>query len=84
MLLTTILYFSIYQYSKAKELRIENQNKIALLHGFQAINANELITNKEIFHQNIADVVFTKAYREKNPQNLPIDKVIDLIKISQK
>lgn len=84
ILFSTFLYFSIFQYSKAKELRIENQNKIALLHGFQAINANELITNKEIFHQNISDVVFTKAYKEKNPKNLPIDKVIDLIKISQK
>ena len=84
ILFSTFLYFSVLQYSKAKELRIENQNKIALLHGLQAINANELITNKEIFHQNIADVVFTKAYREKNPQNLPIDKVIDLIKLSKK
>ncbi len=83
ILLSSFLYFSIFQYSKAKELRIENQNKMALLHGFQAINSNELITNKDIFNQNISDVVFTKAYREKNQKNLPIDKVIDLIKLSK-
>jgi hypothetical protein len=83
IILFSFLYFSIWQYWKAKELRIENQNKIALLHWFQAINSNIWITNKEIFHQNISDVVFTKAYRDKNSQNLPIDKIIDLIKLTK-
>jgi len=42
VLLSTFLYFSIYQYSKSKKLRIENSNKIALLHWFSAIRADIL------------------------------------------
>ncbi len=37
--LFSFLYFSVHQYSKAKNLRIENQNKIALIHGYQAFQA---------------------------------------------
>lgn len=84
ILLLTFLYFAIYQYSKAKKLRIENQNKIALLHGFQAIRAEKWDwVAKTRFYDNIANVVFTSVY-DKNEkhidQNLPIDRIIDLVK----
>lgn len=84
ILLSTFLYFSIYQYSKSKKLRIENSNKIALLHWFSAIRAD---TWKDIdkwrFYDNVANVVFDKVYPDKEI-NLPIDKIIDLAKIINK
>ncbi len=85
IILFSFLYFSIYQYSKAKQLRIENQNKIAMLHGFQAIKT-DLSTwiEKWRFYNNIADVVFSKVYIWKNNNNLPIDKIIEIIKLTKK
>lgn len=84
ILLSTFLYFSIYQYSKSKKLRIENSNKIALLHWFYAIRTD---TWKDIdkwrFYDNVANVVFDKVYPDKE-SNLPIDKIIDLAKIINK
>lgn len=84
ILLSTFLYFSIYQYSKSKKLRIENQNKIALLHWLIALRtdtSNDF--DKNIFYNNIANVVFDKIYNEKD-NNLPIDKIIDLAKLINK
>lgn len=84
ILLSTFLYFAIYQYSKSKRLRIENQNKVALLHWFIALrNDTSSDFNKEVFYSNIASVVFDKVYQEKGA-NLPIDKIIDLINLINK
>ncbi|QFR39353.1 pentapeptide repeat-containing protein [Candidatus Gracilibacteria bacterium 28_42_T64] len=84
ILLSSFLYFSIYQYSKSKKLRIENSNKIALLHGFSAIRSD---TGKDMdkgrFYDNVANVVFDKVYPDKEI-NLPVDKIIDLAKIINK
>lgn len=80
-LLITFLYFSIYQYSKSKKLRIENQNKVALLHWFIALRTDTWTDfKKDFFYDNIANVVFDKVYQEKEA-NLPIDKIIDLMNI---
>lgn len=85
IILFSFLYFSIYQYSRAKQLRIENQNKIALLHWFQALRAepNDWI-QKQSFYDNIANVVFTKVYQTKTSKDLPIDKVLDLVTMISK
>lgn len=81
ILLVTFLYFCISQYSKAKKLRIENQNKIAMIHGFQALRAETWDgIGKWRFYDNIANVVFTPVFEDKNSANLPIDKVLDLVK----
>jgi len=82
----TFLYFSIYQYSKAKEMRIENQNKIALLYGFQALKSEvEWWYNNQRFYNNIADVVFTKVYNWKwKHDNFPVDKIIDIVNFVNK
>ncbi|MDD3793466.1 MAG: pentapeptide repeat-containing protein [Candidatus Gracilibacteria bacterium] len=77
----SFLYFSIVQYSNTKKLRIENQNKIAMIHGFQALRAEKGDgVEKGRFYNNIANVVFKSIYEEKNQGNLPIDKIIDLVK----
>jgi len=84
ILLSTFLYFSIYQYSKSKKLRIENSNKIALLHWYIAIKTEKSAwINKWRFYDKVADVVFSKVYEWKET-NLPIDKLIDIIKIIDK
>lgn len=84
LLLVTFLYFSIYQYSKSKKLRIENQNKVALLHWFIALRTDTWTDyKKELFYNNIANVVFDKIYQGKE-NNLPIDKIIDLVKLLEK
>lgn len=84
ILLSTFLYFSIYQYSKSKRLRIENSNKIALLHWFYAIRTDTWKDmDKWRFYDNVANVVFDKVYPDKE-YNLPIDKIIDLAKIINK
>jgi len=84
ILLSTFLYFSIYQYSKSKKLRIENQNKVALLHWFIALRTDNWSDfDKSKFYNNIANVVFDKVYQEKE-NNLPVDKIIDLVKVIDK
>lgn len=84
ILLSTFLYFSIYQYSKSKKLRIENSNKVALLHWFYAIRTDTWKDmDKWRFYDNVANVVFDKVYPDKEI-NLPIDKIIDLAKIINK
>lgn len=69
----------MYQYSKAKQLRIENQNKIAILHWFQALRAEkwDWVENWR-FYDNIANVVFTKVYSKKVSNDLPVDKLVEL------
>ena len=86
ILLSSFLYFSIYQYSKAKQLRIENQNKVALLHWLQALRSDTTEwMEKWRFYDNIANVVFTKVYNSKEKeQNLPIDKLIEVVNIIKK
>jgi hypothetical protein len=75
----SFLYFSIIQYSKAKQLRIENQNKIALLHWYIAIKTDlSSDIDKWRFYDNIANVVFTSVYNKKEA-DLPFDKIVDLI-----
>lgn len=80
----TFLYFCIYQFSKAKNLRIEQQNKIAVVSWYQALIAQEELTWKEVrlsyFLPNISDVLFCKV-NEKNDNNLPIDKVVEVAKL---
>lgn len=80
----TFLYFCIYQFSKAKNLRIEQQNKIAIISWYQALIAQEELTWKEVrmnhFLPNIADVLFCKA-NEKNDQSLPFDKALEIAKL---
>ena len=52
-----------------------------MIHWFQALRAEkwDWIT-KWRFYDNIANVVFTPVFEDKNQQNLPIDKIIDLAK----
>ncbi len=79
IILSTCLYFSLYQYSKAKQLRIENQNKIAILHWFQALRAEKWDWVVQWrFYDNIANVVFTKVYSKKVSNDLPVDKLVEL------
>lgn len=81
ILLTSFLYFSIYQYWKSKKLRIENGNKVALLHWFIAIKSDTWTDmRKWRFYDNVADVVFSKIYSWKE-NNLPVDKILDIIKL---
>jgi hypothetical protein len=83
VLFLTFLYFSVYQYSKAKTLRIENQNKIAIIHWFQAIKADiGWWIDKRIFYSNTANIIFTKAFESKKhvSNDLPVDKIFDLAK----
>lgn len=78
-ILFSLLYFSLYQYSKAKQLRIENQNKIAILHWFQALRAEKWDwVEKWRFYDNISNVVFTKVYNKKISNDLPVDKLVEL------
>lgn len=80
-LLSTFLYFSLYQYSKSKKLRIENSNKVALLHWYIAIKSEKWDwMDKWRFYDKVADVVFSKVYEWKE-NNLPVDKIIDIIKL---
>ena len=80
VLVFTALYFSCFQYTKAKHLRIENQNKVALLHWFQALRAEDWEwVEKALFYDNIANVVFTKVYNKKVSNDLPVDKLIDTV-----
>lgn len=79
ILFLTLLYFSVVQYSKSKKLRIDNQNKIALIHGMMAIKADTTNMDKEKFYDKIADIVFDRVHHEKE-ENLPLDKIIQLIK----
>ena len=79
LFLFSALYFIIHQYSKAKNLRIENQNKLALIHELKAFELSENISEKaKIILPNYADVIFTKAIPDKNEKNLPIDELIKL------
>ncbi len=82
VLFSSVLYFSVFQYGKAKKLRIENQNKVALLHWFIAIrtdNWDEI--SKSRFYDNVANVVFTKVFESKNSElNFPMDKALDIIR----
>lgn len=81
IVLTTFLYFSVTQYSTSKKLRIENQNKVALLHWMVWIKADtDKDMDKNIFYQNVANIVFSKVYEWKE-ENLPLDKVLELVKI---
>ncbi len=79
ILFITLLYFSVTQYSKSKKLRIDNQNKIALIHGMMAIKADTTNMNKWRFYDKIAEIVFDKVHHDKE-ENLPIDKIIQIIK----
>lgn len=83
VLLSTLLYFSVFQYSKSKKLRIENQNKVALLHWYLSIKATKWDwMDKWRFYNNIANVVFSKVYETKeSDKNLPTDQIIDIIKL---
>ncbi|EKE29429.1 MAG: hypothetical protein ACD_2C00177G0005 [uncultured bacterium (gcode 4)] len=82
----TFLYFCVYQFSKAKNLRIEHQNKIAIISWYKALLAHEEMTWKEIrmshFLPNISNVLFCKS-NDSNDSNLPIEKIMDLAKIAK-
>lgn len=80
IILFSFLYFSLYQYSKAKQLRIENQNKIALIHWILSMEWKNYNFDISKIYENFANVVFTKVYFKKTSNDLPIDKVIDLAK----
>lgn len=52
-----------------------------MIHGFQALRAEKWDwIEKWRFYDNIANVVFTPVFEDKNQANLPIDKVLDLVK----
>lgn len=78
--LISFLYFSLYQYWKAKGLRIENQNKIAILYWFEAIKSDTTPNmDKWRFYDKIAEVVFTKIFQSKKKEiGLPLDQVTKL------
>ncbi|HIQ57639.1 TPA: hypothetical protein EYG84_03120, partial [Candidatus Gracilibacteria bacterium] len=79
--LFTVLYFFISQYIKAKNLRIENQNKVALIYGYQALQAETNANEKyQYFLPNFSNVIFAKAIPSKNEKNLPIDELVKLVK----
>lgn len=88
LLLFTSLYFSIYQYSRAKNLRIENQNKVALMHEFNILDLQKESNEKEEKMKSIlpkyADIIFSKAIPSKNEKNLPLDEIIRLAEIFNK
>lgn len=72
-------YFSVYQFNKIKNLRLENSNKIAIASGYQGflyIHKDDDL--KEVIN-NITDVLFTKIKHVKE-KSLPIDEIIKIIK----
>lgn len=89
----SILWFSVHQYGRAKKLRIEQQNKQAMIHFMQAIIASDGKGSNEdrIFPQLapfFANAIIHRPFSQDNydPQ-LPIDevkKVIDMAKLFQK
>lgn len=82
ILLFSMFYFSIVQYSKAKNLRIENQNKIAAVNGFYGLKSDSKAYIKD-FLPNISNVLFNKLRSQKD-KNLPIDEIIKLAKVLRK
>lgn len=79
VLFFSLLYFCISQYVKAKNLRIEHQNKVAIIDGYQAFKAM-LGDDRDwlkAFSPNVADVLFCKALdKDGREQNLPVDSVV--------
>lgn len=80
------LYFSIVQYSKAKKLRIEQQNKLAMI---QFYIAHETKGNKEhmsILLPKFADILIREAMPDKGTadKNLPIDEIVKIVELAVK
>lgn len=79
LLVFSTTYFSAYQFTKIKNLRLENSNKIAIAKGYQGflfIHKDDDL--KEVIN-NVTDVLFTKIKHIKE-RNLPIDEIIKLVK----
>lgn len=81
LLLFSMLWFSVHQYARAKKLRIEQQNKQALIHFMQAIIANDgkVASENKIFPQLapfFANAIIHRPFSQENydPQ-LPIDEL---------
>jgi len=84
LLLLGFLYFSARQYVKAKNLRIENQNKITILQWFQAIKADpDKSYKKGRFYDKVSSIVFKWVEKENN-SDLIYDKLVDIIDIVSK
>jgi len=93
VLFLSVLWFSVHQYGRAKKLRIEQQNKQAMIHLMQAILANDGKVSEENqtfpkFAPFFANAIIHRPFSQDNydPQ-LPIDevrKVIDMAKLFQK
>lgn len=75
------VYFTSYQYSKSKNLRIEYENRIAIMNwylGLQDMQENYI----ELFSAKAADIVFSKAIPDKWDKNLPIDEILSILKLT--
>ncbi len=76
IILFSLLYFSVSQYSRAKKLRIENQTKVALISGYQALRINSP-DEKQYFVPNFANVIFQEPFDKKDFSALPWDVLKD-------
>jgi len=76
--LIAFLYFAVSQFSKAKKIRIENENKVALVDFFQALRANNNPEEMKYFLPNFANILVSKASTDKKDKELPIDEVVKL------
>lgn len=73
------IYFSVYQFSKAKNLRIEFENRIALMNWYLWLQDMQE-KNIDLFWAKTAEIVFSKAIPDKNDKDLPVDQIVSLIK----
>ncbi len=93
LVLFSVLWFSVHQYWRAKKLRIEQQNKQAMIHYMQAVIAQDWKGDKDSALMSqlapfFANTIIHRPFSQDNydPQ-LPIDevkKVVDMAKLFQK
>jgi hypothetical protein len=82
LVLFSTIYFSILQYSKFRNLMVENLNKIAIIDGYLGLIKMKKDVEIKLFLPNISNVLFSKIDNGKE-KNLPIDeisKISNLIK----
>lgn len=85
-ILLSLLWFSAHQYWRAKKLRIEQQNKQAMIHFMQAVIAFDGRVSSEnqtfpMLAPFFANAIIHRPFSQENyePQ-LPIDKLFELAK----
>ena len=76
---SVFIYFSVFQYSKAKNLRIEFENRLALINWYLWLqDMGE--KNIDVFWSKTAEIVFSEVFLNKKDDNLPVDQVVSLVK----